>query len=109
MAKFYKTNRHFIYNNLINLPQIIFEVTDLCNLHCKYCGYAELYEGYDKREGKSLSFENVKPIFDYLFKIWKDNYCPGTSYPLTVSFYGRERLMKNTFIILHNIENLKLF
>lgn len=33
-----------IRQNLINLPQIVFEVTDACNLRCKYCGYAGLYD-----------------------------------------------------------------
>lgn len=31
--------------NLQNLPQLVFEVTDACNLRCEYCGYASLYEG----------------------------------------------------------------
>ncbi len=35
--------------NLINLKQITFEITDDCNLVCKYCGYGDLYYGYDKR------------------------------------------------------------
>ena len=26
--------------NLAHLSQIIFEVTDACNLRCKYCAYA---------------------------------------------------------------------
>jgi hypothetical protein len=30
-----------IEDNIINLKQIVFEVTDACNLKCKYCGYAE--------------------------------------------------------------------
>ena len=42
--------------NLIHLHQIIFEVTDACNLRCKYCGYADLYEGYDKRENLKFQY-----------------------------------------------------
>ena len=37
---------------LANTEQIVLEVTDACNLRCKYCGYGELYIGYDKRENK---------------------------------------------------------
>jgi uncharacterized protein len=40
---------------LANLPQIVFEVTDACNLKCKYCAYGEFYDDYDQREGKMLS------------------------------------------------------
>ena len=38
-----------VISNLLNLSHLIFEVTDACNLRCKYCGYADLYKGYDKR------------------------------------------------------------
>ena len=39
---------------------IVFEVTDACNLHCKYCGYADLYEGYDKRGNLRFPFTRAK-------------------------------------------------
>lgn len=38
-------NENIVCDNLINLKQLIFEVTDTCNLRCKYCSYSELYEG----------------------------------------------------------------
>lgn len=34
---------------IFNTHQIVFEVTDRCNLRCHYCGYGELYDNYDKR------------------------------------------------------------
>ncbi len=38
-------NESIIKNNLINLKNIVFEVTEKCNLCCKYCGLSErLYE-----------------------------------------------------------------
>ena len=43
-----------IISNILNLSHMIFEVTDACNLRCKYCGYADLYEGYDKRENLKI-------------------------------------------------------
>jgi len=42
--------------NLINLKQLVFEVTDACNLRCKYCGYAEFYGGGDKCVKKKIFF-----------------------------------------------------
>lgn len=44
-----------VTNLIANLPQLVFEVTDACNLKCKYCAYGELYNDYDKRENKKLS------------------------------------------------------
>lgn len=56
-----------IEQNLINLRQLVFEVTDSCNLRCKYCGYADLYEGYDKRENLYFPFRRAQLLIDYLY------------------------------------------
>lgn len=42
-----------IEKNLMNLGQITFEVTDACNLKCKYCGYGEFYGHYDNRNNQN--------------------------------------------------------
>lgn len=110
MSRVLKISENYVYQSLLNLPQIVFEVTDLCNLNCAYCCYGELYDGYDKREGKSMSFADVKTILDYLMKIWKENYIPGITYPLTVGFYGGEPLLnmpliEKTVMYLENSKN----
>ena len=56
MQDFRQLESRDIEYNLIHLPNLVFEVTDACNLRCKYCGYADLYEGYDKRENLIFSF-----------------------------------------------------
>lgn len=35
-----------IESNLANTRQLLLEVTDGCNLSCKYCGYGELRKNY---------------------------------------------------------------
>lgn len=84
--------------NLINLSQLVFEVTDACNLRCKYCGYADLYEGYDKRENLKLSFQKAKLVIDYLYNLWQENRCDGIVQPITIGFYGGEPLLNMSFI-----------
>ena len=37
-----KVSADNIRYNLNHLFQLVFEVTDMCNLRCKYCGYADL-------------------------------------------------------------------
>jgi len=86
--------RHYLYN----LKQLVFEVTDSCNLQCKYCGYAGLYQGYDQREGKRLSFAKAKQIIDYLSSLWREIYSPGANYQVAISFYGGEPLLNMPFI-----------
>ncbi len=87
-----------ILYNLLNLKQVTFEVTDECNLKCKYCGFGEMYTGYDIREAKYLSFNNIKPLIDYLCELWNTN-LSDSSLPITFfSFYGGEPLLNMDFI-----------
>lgn len=57
MNKRYLTPAQFYYS-LANLRQITFEVTDACNLKCKYCGYGEFYDDYDRRSNKMMPLFN---------------------------------------------------
>jgi uncharacterized protein len=61
-------NKSNISYQLSNLRQIVFEVTDACNLKCKYCAYGEFYSDYDKRENKSLSIDSAITLLDYLIR-----------------------------------------
>jgi uncharacterized protein len=52
--------------NLANLNLLTFEVTDACNLKCKYCGYGEFYEDYDECKNQFLPVSYAKKVIDYL-------------------------------------------
>lgn len=105
---FAELSKNDILYNLLKLPQLIFEVTDMCNLRCKYCGYADLYEGYDKRENLKFPFIHAKHIIDYIHTLWYENYSTGVTMPFTVSFYGGEPLLNIPFIeqVIEYIESL---
>lgn len=78
---------------IANLSQLTFEVTDSCNLNCKYCGYNDLYYDYDKRENNKLSFDVAKRVIDYIVDKWNsplNSSYKGISY---ISFYGGEPLL----------------
>lgn len=79
--------------NLINLKQLVFEVTEKCNLRCKYCGYADLYETHGKREDISLPLDYAISVIDYLLCIWNEFPVKGTHKVVHVSFYGGEPLL----------------
>ena len=83
---------------LSNLKQLTFEVTDACNLRCKYCGYGEFYEDYDKRENKMLSIESAKKLIDYLLESWNSEQNMSANRNVYISFYGGEPLMNMPFI-----------
>jgi uncharacterized protein len=95
---------------IANLSQLTFEVTDSCNLNCKYCGYNDFYNGYDKRENNRLSFDVAKRIIDYIVEKWNsplNNSYKGVSY---ISFYGGEPLLCIPLIkkIIEYINSLKI-
>ena len=71
MKEYRKISHLDIEYSLANLKQLVFEVTDACNLRCKYCAYADLYEGYDQRENLKLPFQKAKLIIDYLYEYWE--------------------------------------
>lgn len=97
-----------IRTEIVNLSQLVFEVTDDCNLKCKYCGYGEFYSGYDKREAKNMSPYMAKTLIDYLVTFWKENNAVSYPHELTISFYGGEPLLNMPFIkdIQKYVENV---
>lgn len=88
-----------IKNNLINLKNIVFEVTEKCNLNCKYCGLSEqLYQKSDERKSRDLPFRKAQRMIDYLLNLWRENYVSDTNLPLIVGFYGGEPLLNMPLI-----------
>jgi uncharacterized protein len=110
-----EVNRELVLYQLLHLKQIVFEVTDACNLRCKYCAYSDFYGGYDERKNSYFPFEKAQLIIDYLVNLWKENTSPVIIEPLTVSFYGGEPLMNINFIkkvvdyLQHKDLNKRLF
>ena len=105
-----KIEENNIKRNLINLSQLVFEVTDVCNLNCRYCGYGELYEGYDLRGRGNLSLKKACNMLDYLAKFWRENIGYSLSEPFTLSFYGGEPLINMKLIkeIIQYAESLNI-
>lgn len=99
-----------IESNLLNLKQLTFEVTDACNLKCRYCGYGDMYFGYDKRGANNLPINKGIMLLDYLNSLWEKQ-TPLEKKPQTyISFYGGEPLMNMPFIkaIIKHIRSFKV-
>jgi uncharacterized protein len=97
--QFIELNSDNIKYQLQHLRQLVFEVTDRCNLNCKYCIYSDLYnKEYDQRDGKNISFGKAKLVIDYFFKLWGKYQSDGVNEKLTISFYGGEPLLNVPFI-----------
>jgi uncharacterized protein len=61
----FKLNENQIKSYIANSLDVAFEVTEKCNLNCTYCVYGQIYEGYEVRENKNLSFEKAKNLLDF--------------------------------------------
>lgn len=94
----YKLTSGDIQTQLRNLRQLTFEVTDACNLKCEYCGYGDLYNGYDLRKDKYFPFQKAKHIIDYLYDIWNSESLDKFYHSVAISFYGGEPLINTKFI-----------
>ena len=86
MDNFNNISKDSVLHNLIQLSQLVFEVTDACNLHCKYCAYAEMYDGYDQRTNMNLPISKAKLIIDYLQDIWKENFYQDLEKKVSIGF-----------------------
>lgn len=93
---------------LANLKQITFEVTDACNLKCKYCGYGELYGDYDLRKNREISLPSAIKLIDYLIDLWNSTHNQSAKQNIYISFYGGEPLLNMSFIraIIHYVKNV---
>ena len=91
------TPNHIRYA-LANLPLLTFEVTDACNLKCKYCGYGESYNDYDERNDQGLPFEYARQLLDYLADYWNSNRNVSSDRNVYIGFYGGEPLLNMPFV-----------
>ena len=94
----YKLTEEQIFSKLVNLEQLTFEVTDACNLNCKYCGYGSLYSTHEKRENTFMDFEMAKKIIDYLYNIWSVHLGITSPRKIIFGFYGGEPLLNMPLI-----------
>ena len=88
--KFYNITSKDIINNLSNINQLTFEVTNNCNLNCVYCLYGDTYNSYGSNKIKYLEFKDAKYIIDYLISFINSNKNTSNGSKLFVSFYGGE-------------------
>jgi uncharacterized protein len=97
-SQFALLNNRTVLRNLINLGQLTFEVTDACNLRCKYCGYGDLYGHYDERIDQNLSLKRATNLLEYLINLWDSNHSSSYKKNTYISFYGGEPLLNMPFI-----------
>ena len=106
-----RVSENEIMDNLINLRQLVIEVTDACNLRCSYCAFRELYQDPGLRNSGNLAFEQIKPLLDYLIGLWNNQEANRVT---DIGFYGGEpllniRLIRQVIAYLESNSADKLF
>ena len=81
-------------NNVKDISQVLFEVTQHCNLKCRYCVYNGDYYFARNKSNLSLEFETAKGCLDYINKLISAR----QKKELTISFYGGEPLLNSDLI-----------
>lgn len=81
--------------DLSGLRVVTFEVTQKCNLQCKYCINGEMYENHEfgiKEHNENLTFEKAMAVIDFV----ADRLSKGSSVKpqFTFGFYGGEPLLQ---------------
>lgn len=98
-----------VQNSFINTNQITFEVTDKCNIACKYCAYRELYNDYDERKGVNLDINSAIKLLSTLSIYWKSNKNTSSNKIVDIGFYGGEPTLNMKFVenIVHYVKEIK--
>lgn len=69
-----------------DLQQVILELTEKCNLRCKYCIYNEYNPAYRNFTTRDMDWDVAKRAIDYT--------CSHSGKKIAVTFYGGEPLVK---------------
>jgi uncharacterized protein len=91
--EFPKYDKSVIIESLSNINNIVFEVTDACNLNCTYCTYGSMYYDYDPRKNQMMSFDTVQTIFNYFIPLWRSKLNKSSEQMTSIGFYGGEPLL----------------
>lgn len=96
--EFLTISPQMVQNSFINTNQITFEVTDKCNIACKYCAYREFYNDYDERKGQNLDIRTATRLLDTLSTYWNTTKDTSSNKIVDIGFYGGEPTLNMKFI-----------
>ena len=93
-----KISKDVVKHYLANFPQIVFEVTEKCNLNCKYCTYGDFYDRNNTRSNANFDVVAALKLVDYIYALCISNYATTAINIINISFYGGEPLLRFSFI-----------
>jgi uncharacterized protein len=98
-----KMSKKVLKKKLINLNMLTLEVTEQCNLRCKYCVFNDNYDNQRHLTNQKMDWEIAKKGINYAYSLVKDK----EKKRFTISFYGGEPLT-NIYLIKKAVKYAKL-
>lgn len=103
-----------IKHALCNVNNIVFEITNKCNLSCSYCINGPLYNARINYRKHSLLFNDLKATIDFFLPLWNSTNNNSPLRPITIGFYGGEPLLnfktiKQIVEYCHNLNLQRIF
>lgn len=86
-------NRASVEEQLNKIDNVVFEITENCNLRCEYCIYGEHYSTHEDREYSDMDIHKSKAILDYLVSRWMSD-SSNLRKKIVIGFYGGEALLR---------------
>lgn len=83
-------NRDHILSHLRKLNQIILEVTQSCNLQCRYCTFSDHYQTFRMPSQQVMSFETAQKALELVFA----HIGQRENREFVVGFYGGEPMLQ---------------
>jgi len=82
--------------NLSDANVLILELTQNCNLRCRYCSFSGIYDSYSYRghNTKRMSIETARKSIDFFFSQVNSCFRSKKLDDLSVNFYGGESLLE---------------
>ena len=79
---------------LCNVSNLVFGITENCNLRCSYCGYSGIYFGERTHSQKKITFGTAQKAIDLFFKYIGMDCRTLNRKIITIGFYGGEPLLE---------------
>lgn len=80
------TDLEYLREDSFPVSQVTFELTERCNLRCKYCVYQEEQGGFRTFGERDMTIDIIKNVIDLLAK--------SPNHEVFVTFYGGEPLLR---------------